>query len=107
MYFCGFCLLSCNILYKIDLVMSSDLVYIDNQLLYPVLKPTPVSVSAPGDPAIESIPNLFDGNNDTSYNVHLPLELVLDLGGTIPFNTLELSKLLGAVPFQTFQLYSP
>ena len=107
MNFCGFCLLSCNILYKIDLVMSSDLVYIANQLLYPVLKPTLLSVSCPGDPNIENIPNLFDGNNDTSYDVHLPLELVLDLGGTIPFNTLELSKLLGAVPFQIFQLYIP
>ena len=96
MYFCGFCLLFCNILYKIDLVMSSDLVYIEKTVMKPTLgmKPTPVSVSAPGDPAIELIPNLFDGNDDTSYNVHLPLELVLDLGGTIRFNTLELSKLL-------------
>ena len=91
MYFCGFCLLFCNILYKIDLVMSSDLVYIEKT----VMKPTLVSVSCPGDPNIENIPNLFDGNNDTSYDVHLPLELVLDLGGTIIFNTLELSKLLG------------
>ena len=85
-YFCGFCLLFCIIFYKINLVMASGLVYIA------VMKPT--HVSGPNIPS-NPIPNLFDGNNDTSYNVWLPLELVLDLGRTIPFNTLELSKLLG------------
>ena len=87
MYFCGLCFLSCIIFYKINLVMASDQVYI------PIMKPIPVSAEKPDD-----VPNLFDGDPETSYELFLRppsfLTLVLDLGGTIPFNTLELSELL-------------
>ena len=67
--------------------MASDQIYI------PIMKPTALSAEKPDD-----VPNLFDGDMDTSYELFLRppsfLTLVLDLGGTIPFNTLELSELL-------------
>ena len=71
--------------------MASDQVYIA------IMKPIPVSAEKLND-----VPNLFDGDPETSYNVFLRppsfLTLVLDLGGTIPFNTLELSELLDVFP---------
>ena len=74
--------------------MASDQIYIA------VMKPTALSAEKPDD-----VPNLFDGDIETTYELFLRppsfLTLVLDLGGTIPFNTLELSELL----YQSLYIY--
>ena len=77
-----------SFVYKISLVMTTDKVYIAT------MKPSVSSVSTPhisGD-----ITNLFDGDTTDWISVderRFPLKFVIDLGGTIPVNTLKLSML--------------
>ena len=94
--FCAFFLLSCCIFYKIGLVVTSDKVYIAT------MKPIPVSA-----PKIDKIQYLFDGDPTTVYAAgvqFIPLTFVIDLGGAIPINTLELGKLGFNVDIVSFQL---
>ena len=87
--FCAFFLLCCRIFSDVGLVMASD------QVSIATMKPIPVSGLF-----IEHIPKIFDGDTTTAYIVgvqYLPLSFVIDLGRTIPFNTLELSKLYSNV----------
>ena len=68
--------------------MTSDQVYIAT------MKPTPVS-----GPSIKTIPRIFDEDLDAPnggsiyhlYGGSVPHIFVIDLGGSIPVNTLELS----------------
>ena len=86
MYLTVLCISS--LIYNIGLVMASEKVYIAT------MKPSVSSVSTPhiwGD-----ITKIFDGDSTTTIVVdryYLPLTIEIDLGRTIPVNTLELSKL--------------
>ena len=81
------CLLLSNY-YSISVVMASDQVFIATTQI----NPTPVS-----GPRIEHIPKIFmeeTGANVYNLNLNkyvLPASLVIDLGETIPVNTLEIS----------------
>ena len=86
MYFIAFWILS--FVYKISLVMATDKVYIAT------MKPSVSSVSTTRISG--EITSLFDGDTTTWIAVtdsRLPLKFVIDLGRTIPINTLILSKL--------------
>ena len=88
MFFCAFPILSFNIIYNIGLVMmASEKVYIARM--------TP-SVSPVSTPIYGDITKIFDGDTTTYITFHpshLTLTFDIDLGGAIPVNTLELSKL--------------
>ena len=82
------CLLLSNY-YSISVVMASDQVFIATTQI----NPTPVS-----GPRIEHIPKIFMDQwpRANVYNLNLnkyvlPASLVIDLGETIPVNTLEIS----------------
>ena len=82
------------LVFNIGMLLASDQVYIAT------MNPTPVS-----GPRIEDIPRIFNKRMDPDNLYYMrspmaPFSFVIDLGGSIPVNTLRLSKFChrGSVP---------